>query len=401
MIRIKLVILLSVFYIGLSGQGRHETNKPARDCESFPGLIDSLYAYDWDTINSKWKLVSIRHYLSSDGQYDRLLFLKADRTPERAWDYYYDSNGNRNLEMSSFYRNSVWYTNFKKESEFDSENNKLNELRQTYKNNAYIFHSYYYYEYLNNKIDKVHTQLKDSNGNLYDQSWTEYTYNNDKVTKVIGYDGITGVATGSDQYFYDAITGKVKEVVTSGIINESNSGTLVPVKKRLYKYDPYSLLREELFQEMRNEQWTTYHKYIFYYKLDNASKVTVCHNNHSLCISVNALKAHLAHGDKLGYCSSDPFCDHEGNRNNNRENRGNPFTLYPVPSIDRVNLKIDRSIDSEISGVSLIDQSGKVHRTYKVDDIENLEILRGNLKKGQYFLIITGRETYSAGVTFR
>jgi hypothetical protein len=36
----------------------------------------------------------------------------------------------------------------------------------------------------------------------------------------------------------------------------------------------------------------------------NQAKVIVCHNGHEICISVNAVPAHLAHGDKLGSCNS-------------------------------------------------------------------------------------------------
>ncbi|MBK0403437.1 T9SS type A sorting domain-containing protein [Adhaeribacter sp. BT258] len=33
-------------------------------------------------------------------------------------------------------------------------------------------------------------------------------------------------------------------------------------------------------------------------------KVTICHNGHEICVSVNAVQAHLAHGDVLGNCQS-------------------------------------------------------------------------------------------------
>jgi hypothetical protein len=32
-------------------------------------------------------------------------------------------------------------------------------------------------------------------------------------------------------------------------------------------------------------------------------KVTICHNGHEINVSINASKAHLAHGDQLGSCS--------------------------------------------------------------------------------------------------
>ncbi|MGI4740637.1 MAG: hypothetical protein ACRYG7_36155 [Janthinobacterium lividum] len=33
-------------------------------------------------------------------------------------------------------------------------------------------------------------------------------------------------------------------------------------------------------------------------------KVVICHNGHEISVSVNALQAHLAHGDQVGSCSS-------------------------------------------------------------------------------------------------
>jgi hypothetical protein len=40
-------------------------------------------------------------------------------------------------------------------------------------------------------------------------------------------------------------------------------------------------------------------------KTTNANeKVTICHNGHEINVSINASKAHLAHGDQLGSCSA-------------------------------------------------------------------------------------------------
>ena len=35
---------------------------------------------------------------------------------------------------------------------------------------------------------------------------------------------------------------------------------------------------------------------------DNKTKVYICHNGHTICVSVNAMQAHLDHGDSLGEC---------------------------------------------------------------------------------------------------
>ena len=44
---------------------------------------------------------------------------------------------------------------------------------------------------------------------------------------------------------------------------------------------------------------------------DNNKKVYVCHNGKTICVSINAIKAHLDHGDELGKCDDDD--NDEGN----------------------------------------------------------------------------------------
>ena len=43
----------------------------------------------------------------------------------------------------------------------------------------------------------------------------------------------------------------------------------------------------------------------FEYCHDNNKKVYVCHNGNTLCVSINAIHAHLEHGDTLGKCDDD------------------------------------------------------------------------------------------------
>ena len=44
------------------------------------------------------------------------------------------------------------------------------------------------------------------------------------------------------------------------------------------------------------------------FKANQGDKVTICHNNHEITVSVNAIPAHNAHGDNIGGCGViDPF----------------------------------------------------------------------------------------------
>jgi len=397
MLRVGLIFIFSAISTGIYCQESFEKRHRQNECEEYGGMIDSLYAYDWDEVSGQWNLVTIRHYFSSLGRYDRLLFLHNDRTPERAWDYYYDVSGNRDIEISSFYRDGIWYINFKKESDFDSENRKLSELRQNFKNDTWIFNSYQYYEYTGNRVDKVHYQLKDNAGNLYDRSYTVYHYDNYILTEVVGYDGGSGAVTGADRYLYDNKTGHVVEQITFGTSSDGSGTDLIPLKRRLFFYDELSLQREEIFQEMKNGSWETYHKYIIYYKLDNSKKVMICHNNQTICVSVNALSAHLAHGDKLGSCTNED----EDSRSTGRELKQNPCKIYPNPASDKIHVELDREADPDICRIDLVDSYGKIVRTYNTEHINEIEIPRGSLKSGRYFLRISGMEIYSVGVIFK
>lgn len=77
----------------------------------------------------------------------------------------------------------------------------------------------------------------------------------------------------------------------------------------------------------------------------NGHKVSICHNGNTICVSFNAVQAHLNHGDFLGPCSS---CDSEGfaasvNSGNTIESIGSsaPLKVFPNPANGEVNIHIE------------------------------------------------------------
>ncbi len=61
---------------------------------------------------------------------------------------------------------------------------------------------------------------------------------------------------------------------------------------------------------------------------NNNQKVLVCHNGHTICISINAVPAHLAHGDQLGSCGDNNIIEYENELPNSyslSQNYPNPF----------------------------------------------------------------------------
>ena len=73
----------------------------------------------------------------------------------------------------------------------------------------------------------------------------------------------------------------------------------------------------------------------------NSVKVKVCHNGNTLCVSENAVQAHLNHGDFLGPCASCTGTN-EATSNNNNIDLVNQFELkiFPNPASDRLTVQV-------------------------------------------------------------
>ncbi len=401
--KIIIVLILVAINYSLAAQKNRSILKE-NNCEEYSQMVDSVYVYDWNKTINKWILNTIWQYNNTDGKQDRLLFIRANnREPIRAWDYYYDANGNRNYEVSTYWRNNNWVLNQKIESEFSEDNKKINQLNSLWRNESWVFSSYYYTEYSEDgKLIRINYQSMDMDGSLYDRSYSLYAYENERLIEVKGFSALDGSMTGINKYFYDHNDLLSEFLIIIPKISDTNSIDFVPSKRRLYYYDNFSLLREVLFQGWNESEWQTTSKYVYYRKIDNARKVSVCHNGQTLCISVNALPAHLAHGDKLGKCSVE---NQPGKRKSAKVeseiNKSNSLSFYPNPAIDRIEIKFPDNLSHEITRIDVVDFYGKMLRTYNVRGINEFTVYREDLKSGNYFIRLTSaKETFSGIVIF-
>ena len=137
----------------------------------------------------------------------------------------------------------------------------------------------------------------------------------------------------------------------------------------------------------------------------NNQKVTICHNNNTICVDASAVPAHIAHGDYVGPCGSN-FANHEEieikentkpvfniSPKAGKENNSKPgFNIYPNPSdgnfIISFNLKDGNSSDRTIQ---IINSNGQVVKQLNMNGQNRMSI---NLKDpGTYVVqLITNRQ---------
>ena len=120
---------------------------------------------------------------------------------------------------------------------------------------------------------------------------------------------------------------------------------------------------------------------------DGENKVFICHEGKTHSVSVNAVAAHLAHGDKLGKCNAnDPV----------REYVGNAASINPNPAANQATVVVKLQNDARITAV-VTDLSGQVilpivEKDYKAGE-QRIPINTSRLENGTYFVrILAGTE---------
>jgi hypothetical protein len=127
-------------------------------------------------------------------------------------------------------------------------------------------------------------------------------------------------------------------------------------------------------------------------------KVKVCHNGNTLCVSQNAVNAHLAHGDFLGPCSS---CsqNYSAPIDNGIIDAGEEllpdFAIYPNPNSGDFKILLDRTGSGSIN---IIDRNGLIAKRLNFNKQQQLDV---NLTEPGVYLIqlITDRQVVTKKIT--
>lgn len=114
----------------------------------------------------------------------------------------------------------------------------------------------------------------------------------------------------------------------------------------------------------------------------NNQKILVCHNGIELCISPNAVPAHLAHGDECGPCFN------QAPLQRSQRAKANSFAIYPNPFTNSFVLESNHIEPTEYLLLTIFDLTGRELRKYRVVNSQ-MEIDLGSESNGIYFYSLT------------
>lgn len=235
-------------------------------------------------------------------------------------------------------------------------------------------------------------QIKDANDNWYNFSEHFYVYDEmGRLTMLYGKYYNRDLVYWERTSFYNSenqITERYfRQLKYDPLIREN---VLMNIQQQKYKYNQYGNIEEVYNHDWIENSWVYTNKDVAYYSLLKGKKVSICHKGKEICVAVEAVKAHLAHGDKLGPCPTPDSNMDFSTTNNPRPNQILPgFSLYPNPVKNNVRITLN-SDHANYSNCLILSQTGQLIKSFSMKGMCELEIDVSRLRPGLYFIKVTG-----------
>ena len=364
-------------------------------------MVDYTISYQWDIRNGEWvKPVKNIYVYGERNRVDMTVSvdLVSQDTVSRTV-YVFNETGRRTEYYTQNYSNGLWI-NVKKYSHiFDEEGRAQSQIVIDWKNGELVYNrkqDYYYDE--TGKID--HLIYHGWNGSEWNETATEYYFYNED-----------GLMTGSESYDMNGI--RINRCTYE--LNDYNKRIRLLVEgwgnegwysgyQDLNSYDKCGDASSSLRQVYRNNDLVNQSNVEYYWKsnLDVFGPnqlVAVCHKGHTLYVSKNAVKAHLAHGDCLGKClETEDRRSAETSRIDHQRDMG--LQVWPNPATDRVSVKLKNN-ECTISRIEIVDIFGNKVKVINTTGENEVTINRDNLHSGSYVMRVIADQTYSVIIIFK
>lgn len=365
---------------------------------------DLLKEYAWDNLAGDWLLKNSVKYDYTFGEGETQVVTTSDYqtgVPSKRVIYHYTSDRILQEALYQDWKDGAWADNRRDIWVQNSEGLNIEAIIQYFLDGDWKnITRYTDYQYDGNRLSRYTFQSWNGTEwiSAFHDSWF-YNENGQLVLRTqIRLDG-----TPVNRFTYDLDENNLRKMMT--IFNWAGNDW-AGFTRRIYEYNSCGSASAVNYQDFKNGEWinTMRHEYVYTLLVPEHArriKVPVCHRGHTIYVSINAVDAHLAHGDCLGKCLVEERGSLTGSSSDMTGRTLHPFTVFPNPVADRLTVRLNSESWQRFDKVELADNKGNIVRTIVVTDGNEIEISRGTLKPGVYFLRLQGAESYSQALIFK
>ena len=373
-----------------------------RVTETYDVVTDYSITFRWNNSLEEWIINGRQEYkYNEDGLLTETLSVDPESSmPLTRTVYNYYSDNKLYNYLHERWDESQWIPVRKYELEYDESGRTIRHFVQDFIEGEWVLNRNQYNYTYEGDLLKSCTYQGLIDGILQDTG-TEYYYYNE-----------SGLLTGSEAFdmsgnhinrvfYYNNSLGQRTGMLVQGWANRLNDW--LDSYRDTYTYNNCGKRILSLRERFDLVSWVPERKTEILYKVNLPSgakrgKVAICHNGNTIYVSVNALDAHLAHGDCLGECLYEKVQSHE--KGYSDEMAGVPFTVFPNPSSGPVTVRFTEYSREAIRRVALTNNYGRILRSSQINGQEELVIPRGDLLNGSYYLRVSGTKVYSIVIIF-
>jgi hypothetical protein len=363
-----------------SGQENHARQRQAgRECDTRVERADSVVVFAYNAVTDSFTPTEVFHY-SYDSR-DNLTVINRMTLPERSdiirQVFEYDGYGNQIKYTNFLPSGNGWEMSLFVTKNYDAGNRLLNEVFHN-RDSAGNFTPYmrHFYSYEGSMISGYLRQMKNASREWYDFSNHYYVYDSMGRLTVLYGQYINGPVYWERTSVYDndemmLSQRYLRQLKYDPVLRQN---VLTNITFEDYSRNIFGNVSEILYHSWTNGNWELSGKAVYYYSFLKNKKVSICHNGLTLCVSVNAVEAHLRHGDKLGPCTG--------------EEQVKPgFDIFPNPASGNITIRFSEEGLNYTGGV-IVSHDGRVLRRFSYSDENQLSMNISQLRNGTYFLLM-------------
>lgn len=389
------VILLSSM-VTLNAQHRHEefnfrNKRPGKHCNEPIQKLDSVIAYKIDQTSG----LDVKDYIlvynyDNQAATSTTRYTLPDYTPVYNQVFSYDREGNMTEYIYQIWDEGLWKNSRRTVYLYDNSTLSKEIFSRMSDNGEWFEYQQHFYENRDDRPVKYLRQVKNQNGEWYDYAYHNFVYDASGNLIVLYGEYIHN----NSVYWRRTSTFSTDNNISERVLEvlrydpETKTNILKQELHQTFTYDIYSHIDIIYNKVPVDGEWTDSGHLEYFWSLNSSNKVSICHNGHTICVSVNALRAHLAHGDKIGECD-EPFRMKPDNGKDKSDNSLNKISVYPNPAESDVRIRFSRP-DHGFSGVYIISQGGKAEDYFNLEGRAEFSFSAKKLKSGSYFLRFVG-----------